>query len=186
LSHVSFAHSFFTFLLKPNRLPKFLNLSYIRQNTNKSFDTMSKCLIILALLLPAQFVLAQNNQQGDVAAIKASRAASNAAIAKHDIDGISKYWLPDFVQTIGRGTTLRGKDTIIASWEALFKTNKTVLYVRTPTTIVIGDDGKMAWETGTWTAKNSYSNGGNYSAMWRKIDVTWKLQAELFVSLKKL
>jgi hypothetical protein len=44
----------------------------------------------------------------------------------------------------------------------------------------------MAWETGIWTAKNSYSNGGNYSAMWRKIDGIWKLQAELFVSLKKL
>lgn len=28
--------------------------------------------------------------------------------------------------------------------------------------------------------------GGNYSAMWRKIDGEWKLQAELFVSLKKL
>lgn len=147
---------------------------------------MLKYLIILALLLPARFAFAQSNQQGDIAAIKASRAASNAAIAKHDIGGISKYWLADFVQTIGRGTTLRGRDTIIAGWKALFKTNKTVLYVRTPTTIIIGDDGKMAWETGIWTAKNSYSKGGNYSAMWRKIDATWKLQAELFVSLKKL
>ncbi len=147
---------------------------------------MFKYLIILTLLFPVQLVFAQNSQQGDVAVIKASRAASNAAIARHNIDGISKYWLSDFVQTIGRGTTLRGRDTIIAGWKALFKTNKTVVYVRTPITITIGDDGKMAWETGTWTAKNSYSKGGNYSAMWRKIDTTWKLQAELFVSLKKL
>ncbi len=147
---------------------------------------MFKRLAIFILLLPVQFAFAQNNDQGDIAAIKASRAASNAAIAQHDIDGIAKYWLPDFVQTIGRGTSLTGKDTITASWKALFKTNKTVLYVRTPTAIVIGDNGIMAWETGIWTAKNSYSNGGNYSAMWRKIDGIWKLQTELFVSLKKL
>jgi len=147
---------------------------------------MFKRLVILVLLLPVKFAFAQSNEQSDIATIKASRTASNVAIAKHDIDGISKYWLPDFVQTIGRGTSLTGKDTIIASWKALFKTNKSVVYVRTPSAIVIGDNGIMAWETGTWTAKNSYSKGGNYSAMWRKIDGTWKLQAELFVSLKKL
>ena len=144
---------------------------------------MFKHLVILILLLPVQIAFAQ---QDDVAVIKASRAASNTAIAEHNIDGISKYWLPDFVQTIGRGTSLTGRDTIIASWKALFKTNKTVSYVRTPSVITIGDNGIMAWETGTWAAKNSYSKGGNYSAMWRKIDGIWKLQAELFVSLKKL
>ncbi|HEY8783655.1 MAG TPA: nuclear transport factor 2 family protein [Mucilaginibacter sp.] len=147
---------------------------------------MFKYPIILTLLLLAQIVIAQRSKQDDVAAIRASRTASNAAIAKHDINGISKYWLPDFVQTIGRGTSLTGKDTIVAAWKALFKTNKTVSYVRMPTAIVIGDNDLMAWETGTWIAKNSYSKGGNYSAMWRKIDGAWKLQAELFVSLRKL
>lgn len=112
--------------------------------------------------------------------------ASNAAIARHDIDGIAKYWLPDFVQTIGRGVSFIGKDTIIASWKELFKTNKTVLYIRTPVEIIVGDNGIMAWETGSWIAKNSYSKGGRYSAMWRKVDGEWKLQAELFVSLRKL
>jgi ketosteroid isomerase-like protein len=147
---------------------------------------MLKSLIILILLLPVKVIVAQSNKQDDITSIKASRAASNEAIARHDIDGISKYWLPDFVQTIGRGVSTTGKDVIIAGWKELFRTNATVLYVRTPVTITIGDNGIMAWETGTWTAKNSYSNGGNYSAMWRKIDGAWKLQAELFVSLKKL
>jgi ketosteroid isomerase-like protein len=146
---------------------------------------MFKRLVIL-MLLPAKFVFAQQNTQDDIATIKASRAASNAAIARHDIDGISKYWLPDFVQTIGRGSSLTGKDTIMGSWKQLFRTNPVVLYIRKPIQIIIGDNGVMAWETGTWEAKNSYSKGGNYSAMWRKIDGEWKLQAELFVSLKKL
>ena len=146
---------------------------------------MFKSLFIFTLmLLPVQIVFAQQSKQDDIAIIKAAREASNAALARHDIDGMSKYWLPDFVQTIGRGTSLTGKDTIISSWKKLFSTNSKVLYVRTPGDITIGDNGIMAWETGAWTAKNSYSNGGNYSAMWRKIDGAWKLQAELFVSLR--
>jgi ketosteroid isomerase-like protein len=145
---------------------------------------MVKSLVIFILLLPAQMALAQQSKQGDIAIIKAERKASNAAIARHDIYCIAKYWLPDFVQTIGRGTSLTGRDSIISAWKKLFSANSKVLYVRSPITITIGNNGIMAWETGKWTAKNSYSNGGNYSAMWRKIDGEWKLQAELFVSLK--
>ncbi|HTE00911.1 MAG TPA: nuclear transport factor 2 family protein [Mucilaginibacter sp.] len=141
--------------------------------------------VVVIFLLLVQFTFAQGNA-GDVAEIKASRSASNAAIAKHDIDGIAKYWLPDFTQTIGRGTSMKGKDSIIASWKELFRTNATASYVRKPAAIIVGDNGIMAWETGTWTAKNSYSKGGKYSAMWRKINGAWRLQAELFVSLKKL
>jgi ketosteroid isomerase-like protein len=147
---------------------------------------MLKTIVIFSLLLPTRIVFAQSNRDIDIAVIKASRASSNAAIARHDINGLSKFWLTNFVQTIGRGTSSTGKDTIIAAWRALFKTNKDVLYVRTPTEIIIGDNGIMAWETGLWTAKNSYSKGGNYSAMWRKIDGKWQLQAELFVSLEEL
>jgi len=143
-------------------------------------------LFFISLILIHTSCYAQTNKQNDIAAITASRTASNAAIARHDIDSMAKYWLNDFVQTIGRGTSLTGKDTIMATWKALFRTNSTVSYVRKPSKIIIGDNGVMAWETGTWTAKNSYSKGGNYSAMWRKVDGTWKLQAELFVSLYKL
>jgi len=144
----------------------------------------------MPLLIKLSFVLLlafqQTDYKADIETIKASRAASNTAIGKHDIEGMAKYWLPDFTQTIGRGITTTGKDSIIAGWKKLFQTNKTVAYVRTPATITVGDNEIMAWETGTWVATNSYSKGGNYSAMWRKIDGSWKLQAELFVSLRKL
>ncbi|HVV54074.1 MAG TPA: nuclear transport factor 2 family protein [Mucilaginibacter sp.] len=145
---------------------------------------MIKNFLFFIFLTVSQLAFAQNNRDADI--IKASRLASNAAIARHDIDGMAKYWLPDFVQTIGRGTSLTGKEVIIASWKQLFKSNLTVLYIRHPVAITVGDNGIMAWETGTWEAKNSYSKGGNYSAMWRKINGEWKLQAELFVSLRKL
>jgi ketosteroid isomerase-like protein len=147
---------------------------------------MFKNLVVFILLLPAQISFAQQIASANIATIKASRKASNAAIARHDIEGMSKYWLPDFVQTIGRGSSLTGRDTIIGAWKQLFRTNPAVSYMRNPVQIIIGDNGIMAWEAGTWKAKNSYSKGGNYSAMWRKIDGEWKLQAELFVSLRKL
>jgi len=115
--------------------------------------------------------------------IKAQRMASNAAIAKHDIDGLSKDWLNDFSLVIGRGVVMNGKENIIASWKKLFASNPTVSYTRNPTEIIISDNDTLAWETGKWTAINSYSKGGNYSAMWRKSANEWKLQAELFVSL---
>ncbi|HEY4196672.1 MAG TPA: nuclear transport factor 2 family protein [Mucilaginibacter sp.] len=147
---------------------------------------MQKYLLITAFLLTSILAFAQKDQQAAITAIKGSRTASNAAIARHDIDGMSKYWLNDFVQTIGKGTTLTGKDAIIAAWKGLFRDNSTVSYIRKPSNITISDDGTMAWETGTWTGQNSYSKGGNYSAMWRKTDGTWKIQAELYVSLYKL
>lgn len=143
---------------------------------------MLKHLIILALMFTTGIVLAQD----DAAIIKASRAASNEAIAKHDIDGIIAGMLPDFTITRGDGVTVTGRDAVTATWKTLFKNNPEVSYVRTPSEILIGDNGIMAWETGVWVAHNSYSKGGNYSAMWRKTDGAWKLQSELFVTLHKL
>jgi ketosteroid isomerase-like protein len=145
---------------------------------------MQRPIFVFSLLLLFRFLPAQEIKQDNIAIIKSLRAASNAAIAKHDVEGISKYWLNDFVQVRGNATYLTGKDTIIASWKKLFNDNPKVLYVRTASQIIISTNDTLAWETGTWKAFNSYSNGGNYSAMWRNINGSWKLQAELFVSLE--
>lgn len=115
--------------------------------------------------------------------IKSLRAASNKAIAKHDIDALSKYWLDDMVLIRGNSSHLTGKDTIVAAWRQLFNDNPTVVYTRTPTQIMISKNDTLAWETGTWKAINSYSHGGKYSAMWKKTNHSWKILSELFVSL---
>jgi ketosteroid isomerase-like protein len=157
----------------------------IRPHWADSFLFLSMRIIIsfLVLCLLAQYIHAQNKNDKDVEYIKAAREASNKAIANHDIDGISKFWCDDFVQVRGNSTHLSGKDSIVASWVQLFKTNAKVVYIRTPLQISISTNDTLAWETGTWQAFNSYSNGGNYSAMWRKSNNTWKIKAELFVSL---
>jgi uncharacterized protein (TIGR02246 family) len=136
------------------------------------------------LLLSLQTLLAQT-KLSDEQLIRNARAASNAAIAKRDMDGIAKFWLPDFVQVRGNGTSEKGKDAIIKIWNDMFKTNPTSSFVRTPSEVIISEgDGMMAWEKGAWEGINSYSKGGNYSAMWRKKDGEWKIQAELFVALR--
>ena len=135
-------------------------------------------LFILSNEMPAQ------TNSNDVAAIKLNRAASNAAIAKHDVDGIAKFWLDDFVQVIGRGTYQTGKENIAASWKAVFDNNAQVSYVRNPDEIIISDNDTLAWEKGKWIGIYTYSKGGNYAAMWIKRNGIWMLKAELFVSLE--
>lgn len=144
---------------------------------------MQKVLFLFIFFLAFQLTYGQNKNDQNIALIKSAREASNRAIAKHDIDGISKFWNADFVQIRGNATFLTGKDTIVASWKELFKENPNVVYIRTPSQIIVSTNDTLAWETGTWKAFNSYSKGGNYSAMWKKSNEIWKIKAELFVSL---
>jgi len=144
---------------------------------------MVKLILIFTLVSLFQPLAGQDKEQ-EMSIIKSLRTASNESIAKRDMDGISRHWLEDFVIIRGNGSHLTGKDTIVGMWKEFFKTNPDVSFVRNPTEISINHLNLMAWETGTWIGINSYSQGGNYSAMWRKIDGVWKLQAELFVALK--
>jgi len=144
---------------------------------------MKGVIFLFALFLTAQLTFAQKITDKEVTLIQSLRAASNEALAKHDVDGMSKYWLDDLVLIRGNSSHLTGKDTIVAAWRKLFKDNPKVSYIRIPAQITISDNDTLAWETGTWKAFNSYSNGGSYSAMWKKTNNSWKILAELFVSL---
>jgi len=149
-----------------------------------AYDMNRKIFIsAISFLLMLHTAIAQNNKQRETAIIRSSRDSSNAAIERHDIDGIAKFWLPDFVLVRGNSAITSGKENNINSWTVLFKTNPEVSYIRKPSEIIISDNDTLAWEKGTWTAIKSYSKGGLYSAMWRKVSNEWKLQAELFVSL---
>ncbi len=117
--------------------------------------------------------------------IRAARAASNAAIAQHDAEGIVKYVSDDFIMVTGNAQQFIGKDAVLTRWRAFFEKNPQVLYVRTPTQITISKNDTLAWETGRWKATNSYSAGGNYSAMWCKRNGVLLTRTELFVSLEK-
>jgi ketosteroid isomerase-like protein len=143
---------------------------------------MKKFILSAFCSLSIYTVLAQADNK-DVALIKSLRAASNAALAKHDVNKMAEYWLDNLVLVRGNATQLTGKDTIVGAWKKLFRENPKVLYIRTPSQVVISNNDTLAWETGVWKAVNSYSGGGNYSAMWKRSGTGWKIMAELFVSL---
>ena len=105
-----------------------------------------KCLFLpLLFLLSLLHAAAQTNAQ-QAAIIKAQRAASNRAIAKHDVEGIAKYRLPDFVQVRGNAIYIAGKDSIMFSWQQLFNNNPEVSFIRNPTEIIISKNDALAWE----------------------------------------
>nr|WP_121270460.1 nuclear transport factor 2 family protein [Pedobacter schmidteae] len=113
--------------------------------------------------------------------IKQARLDSNACIAKKDVDGVAKYWMPDFVQIAGDGSHTIGKAKIAADWKYMFA-RESPLFERLPQEIKISENGSLAWESGTWNYKNAAYHG-NYSAMWRKVKGKWLTQCELYVSL---
>ena len=146
---------------------------------------MKQSILILFLAICTLTAFAQSPKQNDIAIIKAARAAYNKAIVERDTAGITKYWRDDFVEIAGNGSYLVGKDACIADWFNDFSKSPNIIYVRTPQEIIISETDNLAWEKGKWTATNSPIKGGNYSAMWRRTENIWKLQAEMFVTLTK-
>lgn len=145
---------------------------------------MLEPILLFTLVFSFHILIGQEKIQESITVIKSLRNASNECIAKRDADGLSANYLEDFVLIRGNGSHLTGKDTVMVIWKEMFKANPEISFVRTPTEISINEQNLMAWETGNWTGINTYSKGGNYSAMWRNTDGVWKLQAELFVALK--
>lgn len=146
----------------------------------------------ILLLISAAFTLnvsSQTNKQNDIAAIKASRLASNEAFANQNPSDIGKNMLDEFIAVWASGSTSIGKDSVVARSKRWFDKTPGLTYVRTPKEIIISDVDTLAFETGKWIGlktkdKNPKWIGGKYSAMWCKRNSVWKLRSELFVLLK--
>jgi len=120
-------------------------------------------------------------KQKDEAYIREARAASNAAIAKHDADGVARFWMKDIVVISGEGGQYSGKVRLLSTFKKMFASSNAI-FERLPSEVIVAESGILAWETGTWQYHNENLHG-NYSAMWRKINGTWLTQSELYVSL---
>lgn len=120
---------------------------------------------------------------GEEKLIQDARTATNKHIAEHDLESLINYWLDDIVIIRGNGNILPDKKTATETWQNIFNKEPNVSYIRQPDEIIISEDGLLAWEKGTWKGINTINSNGNYAAMWRKHNVVWKLQAELYVLL---
>ena len=143
-----------------------------------------KAILFTIFIISFQFSYSQNQNDEDL--IRKARQTSNEAIARQDVDGISKFWLDDYLIIRGSGVIEHGKEASIANWRRIFKENPQTYFERFPSEIVISKNNPdLAWESGEWKGHNTYSKGGRYSAQWKRKDGEWKLQAELFVALEK-
>ncbi|HWB27991.1 MAG TPA: nuclear transport factor 2 family protein [Chitinophagaceae bacterium] len=146
---------------------------------------MNKHILLGCIIFLCSSGHTQTNTSKDEAQIRAARAASNAAIAKHDVDGLAECLAPEFIMVTGNAQQFIGKDVVVARWKDFFAKNSTTFYIRTPAQVVISKNDTLAFETGTWKGINSYSAGGNYTAMWCKRNNVWMTRAELYISLLK-
>jgi len=122
--------------------------------------------------------------QGDVAAIKAARAASNRAIAAHDLISFLPMFTDDAVFTWSNGSHAIGEKDLASFFARDFADPKFNRYVRSPSTVSISDRGIRASEQGTWVAlKKDTQYGGNYLAHWMKLADGWRVVGEVYVKL---
>jgi ketosteroid isomerase-like protein len=149
---------------------------------------MFKALVGLALIGAASVVLAAGGQttQSDETAVRVARARSNAAIAAHDLPGITRHWVPDVhivTSTSAQGT---GREANADRMAQQFRRRPDTVYVRTPGTVDVFAAWDVASERGEWTGRWTEPDGvvnisGTYLAQWRNVGGTWLIQAELFV-----
>ena len=141
---------------------------------------------VMRAILPELLALSQNQKSGDEQQIRAARDRSNAAIAKHDLDGIAAAWMEDVHVVSSTSAQTAGRRANRERMAAQFKNRPDTVYVRRPVTIEVYDAWSVASERGEWTGKwtepdGALEIGGTYQAQWRKVAGRWLIQGELFV-----
>ena len=124
----------------------------------------------------------------DVAEIRATRAASNAAIARRDAAATVASMLPAYYVLPSGAPAPLTRDSAYALFERQFADSARLGYVRTPITIEVSATDPTAAEFGRYVGRRRRADGiqetaGSYYAVWRHVPEGWRLQAETFVAL---
>ena len=127
-------------------------------------------------------------QSTDIAEITAMRAASNAAIARRDAQGVVASMLPTFSGLWAGAVTHASRDSAYESFRSQFADTARLGYVRTPTSIDISATGLSAAEYGRWVGRRRRPDGvsefgGSYYAVCQRAPEGWRLNDEAFVML---
>lgn len=146
---------------------------------------------VVMSLLPAGSAHAQGAAKNGsavaaAAEIRAARARSNAAIARHDTAGIGAILAPQLIVVSSNSAQSVGRQAMLDRFAQQFAARPDVIYRRTPRDVRVFAPWGMAAESGTWTGSWTDSDGklaigGSYYAKWRKIDGTWLVESETYV-----
>ena len=120
--------------------------------------------------------------------IRALRARSNDAIARHDLVALRDTWVADVQITAGLGSVANGTAEVEARIAAAFADPTFDRWVRATETVEVATDGSRAAELGSWEGRWRRADGtlvrrGRYLAHWVKLPDGWRIRAELFVAL---
>lgn len=142
-------------------------------------------LLLACLAVPCR---AGAQAPSDEELIRQARAASNQAIARHDVPAIVALLADEFQVAASNGSFMRGREEMGNAFAARFAEFRDAVYVRTPESVEVNPAGTMAAETGRWTGSwttpgGPFRIGGRYAASWRKVAGKWLIHAELFVPL---
>lgn len=124
----------------------------------------------------------------DEQAVRAARAAQNAAMASGDIDRVAEFWTDDVEIRRGLGQLLVGKAAYRQLFTATGSRDSAVVYQREPTNVEVSSQWSLAYESGTWAGHLGGPTGpvvirGRYGAQWVKRDGRWLIRGEVFVAL---
>jgi ketosteroid isomerase-like protein len=119
-------------------------------------------------------------------AIRAKRKLTNRLIAAHDAARLRPHLTDDIIVIVGDGGLIRGAEAVVAAFANQFADPAFVDYVRTTETVELADDGGRAAETGRWVGrwKGGVEMSGVYMAAWRERRGQWRLERELYVTLR--
>jgi len=121
-------------------------------------------------------------------AIRSIRQQSNAAIARHDVEAVVSFLDDEYQITVGNGELFHGRAGESEGWRKEFAQAGDLVYVRNPESVEVSSSGERAAEIGVWVGTWTTLDGphrahGRYAAHWRKVSGSWKIRAELFVTL---
>jgi ketosteroid isomerase-like protein len=142
------------------------------------------CFFAFACVMMASTVDAQARPDEQV--IRQRRAASNAAIARHDTSGIGDILAANVVVVTSNSVHAIGRDVNLQRFADQFRTRPDVVYLRTPDEVKVFEPWGMASEGGRWTgswtdADGKITIGGSYFAKWRKVNGRWMVESETYV-----
>jgi ketosteroid isomerase-like protein len=121
--------------------------------------------------------------------IRAARERFNIAIEYKDAEAIHSLLAPSYHIVTGRSAQFHGADEEMTRWAAVFRTDPSAVYIRTPREIKINEAWGIAEELGNWTGRYTVDGvlvqaSGVYSAKWQLTENgEWVLQVEVFTTL---
>jgi len=141
--------------------------------------------LVFTITLTAASLSGQTVTTDSKSEILGARAAWNKSFANHDAEALSGFVTPDFTYVNPLGQYW-GMTAVKHHYEGLFKGRPDVTMIWTPSLVAVVEGHGLASEEGKfierWTARDGITElRGGYFTMWKRINGTWKQQADLSV-----